>query len=453
MDSAIQIIEEKLKKKPSREHELVYDSTSETLEPLYFWILDFMNNLFGGDVKKITDNFMSSPGSGHFSELSQKKTILQDQVMKTLGAINQVIRAIVNLVYDLKDFEIRLKHYDEANSENKSVKEVGMLALKQIWMDNVDIKRGQGSINAMTSGNLQFVTLRDAFMSADSVKEVDKIDLNDRVKRILKPRIAEFIEWKKLSEQELKKRFSIEKNYLKSQVNTLQLYSKWIKPYLQSAAELEMSGSEGSPELVTAFNSIVFQLTLMGKRKVDVEQAILNAELPKGIKKPKRSYYSIVLIDFHFRGIPSRAGQGYAFGGRSNIIFKSYSLNEDELNVFENELDKSERSEIMKLIEGSTTESLDELKKDIDYFIKDDKEEEKEIINTNPFSALFSIFFMKKDKEEEKKITVIKRVKKDNYPEALIRELAEASAEEDCFTIFDVYKKSHGMPSHDSPYE
>lgn len=456
MDSAIKIIEEKLKKKPSRQHELTYDSSSETLEPLYFWILDFMNNLYGGNVAKITDNFMSSPGSGHFSELNQKKTILQDQVMKTLGAINQVIRAIVNIVYDLKDFEIRLKHYEEAKSQNKSQKEAGMLALKQIWMDNVDIKRGQGSINAMTSGNLQFVTLRDAFMTADSISQVDKIDLNDRVKRILKPRVAEFLEWKKLSEEELKKRFNIEKNYLKSQVNTLQLYSKWIKPYLQSAAELEMSGSEGSPELVTAFNSIVFQLTLMGKRKVDVEQAILNSELPKGIKKPKRKYYSIVLIDFHFRGIPSRAGQqGYAFGGRSNIKFKSYSLNEDELSIFESELDKSERSEIMKLIEGSTTESLDELRKDIDYFIKDDKEKKKEIVDTNPFSALFSIFFTKKGKEkkEKTKVTLIKKLKKDNYPETLVRELAEASAEEDCFTIFDVYKKSHGMPSHDSPYD
>ena len=48
MDSAIEIIEEKLKRKPSRDHELTYDSSSETLEPLYFWILDFMNNLFGG---------------------------------------------------------------------------------------------------------------------------------------------------------------------------------------------------------------------------------------------------------------------------------------------------------------------------------------------------------------------------------------------------------------------
>jgi HD superfamily phosphohydrolase YqeK len=39
------------------------------------------------------------------------------------------------------------------------------------------------------------------------------LDLNDRVKRILEPRIAEFLQWKEISEQELRKRFNIEKNY------------------------------------------------------------------------------------------------------------------------------------------------------------------------------------------------------------------------------------------------
>ena len=58
-------------------------------------------------------------------------------------------------------------------------------------MDNVDIKRGTGSINGLAQ-QLDFVTIRDAFMSAGSLKDVEKIDLNDRGKRILKPRVGEF---------------------------------------------------------------------------------------------------------------------------------------------------------------------------------------------------------------------------------------------------------------------
>ena len=37
--------------------------------------------------------------------------------------------------------------------------------------------------------------------------------INDQVKRILKPRMKEFYDWIDLSENELRKRFNIEKNY------------------------------------------------------------------------------------------------------------------------------------------------------------------------------------------------------------------------------------------------
>src|SRR3989344_3848233 len=454
MASAIEIIEKKLKIKPVKEHQIVYDSPTETLEPVYFWMLNFANTLFGSGVEKIVDNFASSPGSGHFLEQNQRKTFLQEQVMKTLGAINQVIRQIVNIVYDLKDFEIRLKHYEAAKSEDKKEKEFGILALKQIWMDNVDIKRGVGSINQLTQGNLQFTTLRDAFMVAKSTKDIDKLDLNDRVKRILKPRMAEFQEWKKISEQELQKRFSIEKNYLKSQANTLKLYSRWIKPYLKAAAQLEMT-EQNSPELVTVFNTLVLQLTLLGKRKIDVNDEILSANLPKGIKIPKRDYFAVVLIDFNFVGIPQKpGGQHYAFGGRVTITFKGYALNSEQLKAFHQELGKSDFSEVMKLIEGSTTESLDELQKDIDYFLGEEEKEEEKSKDINPFSALFSGLFKKKEVKDDKNEKIdIKKIKKDSYSESLVRKIAEQQAEESCFTLFDVYKKAHGMASHTNPYE
>ncbi len=158
---------------PSSEHRLVYNSLAETLEPVYFWILDFMNDLFGGNVEKLIDNFSSSPGSGHFSEIGLKKAEMQKQAMNAMQMVNTILRSTMNILYDLKEFQIRLSHYDNAKSEDKEKKQAGLLALKQVWMDKVDIQRGAGSINMMTTGNLQFVTLRDAFMIANSIKSVD----------------------------------------------------------------------------------------------------------------------------------------------------------------------------------------------------------------------------------------------------------------------------------------
>ncbi len=475
IDSVSDIIEKvspyyKKEGSASEEHKLVYDSSSQTLEPVYFWILDFMNDMFSGNVEKLIDNFTSSPGSGHFGELQQRASIMQQQATKTMGDINTVIKSIINLIYSLKEFEMRIEHYKSANSDDKDERQSGILALKQIWMDNVDVKRGRGSIN-MLAHDMNFATLRDAFMSAESLKDVDKMDLNDRVKRMLKPRLKEFFEWRKRSEQELKKRFEIERNYLKSQVKSLQLYSRWVKPYLIASEKLKMKETDREPSVVNIFNTLLLELTLFGKKEIKVENAVLDGDLPSSFKnvKNKRKYYSCVLIDFVFRGIPQRASSGgsthYVFGGRAEVTFRGYCLNEDEINMLEEEMKKDDIYDALKLIEGTTTGSLDELREDIEKFINEEEkqeEEEKKSNDANPFLALFGFYKKKKKKDDKKekneqdeKIKKLKEkgIRKDNYVEGMVRGLGESKAKQNCFTVFDVYKKAHGMASHPSPFD
>ena len=68
------------------------------MEQLYFWILDFMQEKLYKKVEKITDTFSSSPGSGHFSELGMKATKMQEEAMKALGAVNQVLKSVLNII-------------------------------------------------------------------------------------------------------------------------------------------------------------------------------------------------------------------------------------------------------------------------------------------------------------------------------------------------------------------
>ncbi len=451
---------------PSITHNLVYDSPSETLEPIYFWLLNFMSTM-RHKPEKIVDNFASSPGSGHFSELGGKKSQMQDQASKILGTINNILRSVLNLIYDLKEFKIRLSHYDAAKSKESSIKSAGLLALKQIWMDKVDVLRGQGSINALSSGNLQFVTLRDAFFAVDTPKDVDKLDLNDRVIRLLKPRILEFNEWTKRSEEELRKRYEIEKTYLKSQVDSLKLQSRWAKPYLVAAEKLSQSENlEKDAALVTAFNTVLLQLTLMGKKEFDVEEAAVTStrlegrQLPeKFAKKAKKmkKFYSVIFVDFNFRGIPSKVGQHYVFGGRADIKFKSYGLNEDELKLFSEKMSESDLDIALRLVEGMTDDSLKQLKVDIDELLGGKEEEKKKGSGDNPFSALFSAFKKstknkKEDKEKEKEKKKLEKLKekgvtKDSYPESYARNWVIADAMNTGFTIYDIFKKSMGMAS------
>ena len=292
------------------------------------------------------------------------------------------------------------------------------------------------------------------------------MDLNDRVKRILKPRIQEFLEWKKRSEQELKKRYEIEKIYLKSQVNALKLNSRWARPYLRAAEKLRQKDEISSkPELVTAFNTIFLQLTLMGISAIKVKDEVMDKKLPRDfvrMEKNLRKYNAVAIIDFEFRGIPSKTGQHYTFGGKVNVKFKGYALTDKEIELVKLQLKKSDMEAALSLVEGMTTDSLSQIQADIDEILSEKKENEKtKTEDLNPFSALFSIFKpekqdKKKDEEmsdEEKFEKVEKEVKKsENYAEKYIRNYAEIEGAEKAFKIYDIYKKGHGMPGFPFPY-
>jgi len=482
IDEIVKKVTEKTKKykEPLWENKLVYDSFAEALEPVYFWILDFMQGL-GLEVEKLVDNFAASPGSGYFGDLGARATKMQETGIKILGDVNTVIKSIINLIYDLKEWEIRLKDYENVKSEEGATKEMGVSALKHRWMDNVDANKGTGSINAMTN-QYGFTTLRDAFMAARSPEDVDTMDLNERVRRVLKPRVAEFFEWLKRSEIELKKRYEIERSYLSAQVKTLKLYTSWVKPYLKAAEQLRMKETK-TPALVTAFNTMILELTLFSRKEIDVKYEAENKNLPERFAKLKlRKYYPCVFIDLLFRGIPRAVKVGgtqhYVHGGRSEVKFKAYALNEDEVVLLHKKIEEEDLGCLLGIAKDVTEESLKQLMGDIGYFSKEKKgkeeiEEKEKEGEVNPFVALgegiADIFGLRKklkaerekkeegketkEEEEKKKAEKLEEegIRKDSYEESVVRAFAEKAAKELCFKIFDTYKKAHGMAAFPSP--
>lgn len=439
---------EEVEENPASSNNLVYDSSTETLEPIYFFILDLING-FGLQTEKLMDNFSSSPGSGHFSELGQKATIMQQQATKLLVDVNTVLRSVLNLIYDLKEFRIRLSHYDDLKTDKRNA---ATLALKQIWMDKVDISKQNSSIKAMALGQAGYQTLIDAFLVVNNVHDVNKLDLNDRVKRILRPRILEFNDWLEHSEKELRKRYELERSYLASQVNSLKLYARWAKPYLRAAQQLEMKEQGREPALVKAFNTILLELSVFGKQKLDVKEEAIAGNLPKEFEKleSKRDYYACVLVEFNFRGIPQKVQQQshYAFGGRAEVSFKSYALNQDELDKLNEELEASDINDVLTLIEGATGESLEKIQDEINFFLEDKTEEKPIGDSSNPFKALVGGYSKEvpPEKATAKKEKV--RIRKESFIERTqLRMLAEIQAKEMSFRAFDVYKKAHGMAS------
>lgn len=460
----------KVKPKNLGEHKLIYDSTSETLEPIYFFTIDLMTSDFNLEVEKLVDNFVSTPGSAHFAELGQRATVMQQNATRILGDVNNVMRSVLNIIYDLREFRIRLKTYDDLKSPDKAKSEAALLSLKQIWLDKVDFAKGNTGIKAMAFGQAGYQTLIDAFLIVkdESLKDPsgNVLDLNERVIRIVTSRIQEFNIWAKQSEDELRKRYELEKTYLRSQVNSMQLYSRWAKPYLRAAQQLEMTEGGRDPALVKTFNTIILELTLLGKQKFDPKSAVLDRLFPEGfekindkkVNKDYREYYSCVLVDFKFRGIPQRTGQQsqYVFGGRSEITFTAYALNKDELDMIDKELKKLDIEDALKLVEGITTGSLEKFQEEISFFL-DEKEEKKETKKeevkvtdeSNPFFALLGMYGKteetpQKDGKEKPKKLVPDTWIEENH----IRRVAMKKAKDTTFNVFDIYKQAHGMVSY-----
>ncbi len=467
------------------QYTLVYDSISEGIEPLYFWILDFMQDpepsgLGITEVNKNKDEYEAAVGSGFFSDLGTKATRMQEQAMKMMGTINTVIRSIINLIYDLREFDIRLETYDDLKSNNEDKKDAAEIGLRVIWMDQVDVKRGRGSINMLAS-QLQFVTLRDAFLYAKDEQDVEKLDLNERVKRILKSRLNEYLKWKGYSEKELRKRYNIEKSYLKSQVNSLKHYMSWVKPYLLAAKKLNMtnfftkSGMD-NPNIVNIFNNMEIRLELFGKKELKPESVnpkFANLEFSE-------KYYSCVEVEMIFRTVPratqTQQGTVYVHGGRTDIYIRPYCFTEKQLK----ELEKLKQKEDLELIEEMVDVSLKEIEEDIDKYLNkepdvdeklnylknlvkkiDDRNAVKEINKQikllesgkvekiaweNPMKGVFGGFGESfKALGNVKNVFNFKASANSEFYNKMIKDKAKQKAEGFAYTLYDIYKKSHGM--------
>ena len=421
---------------------LIYDSFSEGLEPVYFWIVDFMRDNYWGvglEVRKTLDEFQGAVGSGFFGDLGTRASIMQDRAMKMLTTINSVVRSIINILYDLKEFDQRLQLYKDLHSNEVVKKNTARLSLKQVWIDRVDIQRGRGSINMLTQ-QLQFVTLRDAFMAADSVEEVmgdekkEGMDLNERVKRILAPRVQEYLAWEKLSQAELTRRYKIERAYLKSQVSSLKLYSQWARPYLKAAQQLT-SADYRTPDLVSIFNNMQLQVSLFGKRQIKpgdvvptnpiyVKNKFADVKLPKSI-------YSCVEVTMTYMTIPhtitrTESGTHYAQGGKVNIRFRGFALDADEVEAVEQE----ELYQGLELIESMTKESLESMQDEISkYLEQEEKGSEDPEERIKQLSELISDVSDKKTvdkyKKEIKELTKKLRPENENIISSLFKGFKE----------------------------
>jgi hypothetical protein len=353
----------------------VKQSYNQSIEDVYFWLLSSLREDYQlPDVKKIKDIFTASEQSAFWGQAQQRLTLQQGQVSNYLATIGKLTKELFQIVREIKILDERLALYKESNKllESKSAgdrrtSQAAEITLKSYW---VDLKDGgvksPGSVYGLAS-TLGYTVLPDLFFATPPLKieEVDgytdKLQVNQRVKDVLRRKLAAYIAWRDhtFHEHDARRKFTVK--FLRQHYDSIQMYINWIKPYLKNVKRLQMNaGKTDSEDIIGAFEGSVTEIEIICYHK-----------------KKGAEVYPIVLVSIDFRTSPKMEyhQEGYQHKGpihegRCEFTLRGYTWTPKELDSFIKMRD-DESLEIMSAIDESLKSAIDALGDDLRKYLKE----------------------------------------------------------------------------------
>ena len=416
-----------------------YNSLSQELKYFGYKLLKMMESVDPGAISNL------------MTMVLEKKKSLEDRTMQLLGSVNTVLKSIISLTYELKELDRNVSFYDLSKSKENDKKEAAELALKRIFVDNVDARKGGASLGSMSraptqgQGGAGFIDLVAVFYSVKSLKDISSLQRNEQYKNILKNRFIEYEEWKKLNESDLRNRRELLLQYLKSQVAAYNMYTEWAAQYLTILKRINLKGTKSAGAYTSAtkvpdiFESAMFTISLMGFKEVylgdysveyqkmygnkgpelPVSASLKSASGPaisKGPSEEKRSYIYkrlkkygpkvIAAIDvelgFKEKQIfpnegPQNPGGMVQYEGTLDLVLKPYCFTLDEWFLFRKAAEANIKNTVFSGVDAVSTTSLKVIQKDLDKYLKEAESKEKKEAKKESNYALIDIYQSFKD--------------------------------------------------------
>ncbi len=447
--------------KSVKKQKLIIEQMGASAEPSYFWVLNFLRHQNGLDyeVEKTSDVFSATEMSTFFGTAEEKKQRQQERISQYLATVGNMTKSVFQMVRELRIMDERLEYYEKSYKNDEAAE----ITLKNIWTNIVE---GGGESPTSIFGmarRLGFVTVPDLFFkinprsgSSGVDKEINllkKEGINPRVRNVLKHKLMEYYTWKEKTYSELKWGKNFRLKALNQHYQSMRMYIKWIKPFLKNVRKLEMS-QENAPELVTAFETSLIKLELFAFKKtyeLTTDRGIVEREFTEKIPCIRVTFKFVTLPEMAFQKEYQRAA---VHAGRVEITIEGFVLSPKEVEEYKKEKEY-EDLEILKSLDESLEALGDELKK---YLIesgevtaeqlgKKPKPEGKIYLKdvVGPFSSVldgFKYIFsgLKWDSGDKKK-------RKLSYYEREQEEAAAKVVGDHVYTVYDIYKKTHGMLS------
>lgn len=414
---------------PVKKFRLILSDHEESLEGMYYWMLEAYKQDAGYNVyKKIIDTFAASEQSSFFGVSQQRLGLQQDKVSQFLQSIGKMVKEMFQFVRELRIIDERLGLYSDSYSSNRKKGESSDIALKGVWIDLVEGgSKNPGSVYGLAR-EVGFTILPDLFFATRYVpkgtvdKEVNKLSKEDiatmekllqeehdnidsfvdsnlgednsdgskfnrKVLEVLKRKLKTFQMWKKLTFKELWTRRKFTLQYFRQHFEVIRLYMTWMKPYLRNVRRLQMREEfMDSVDMVGAFEGSMLEVEFLAAREEG------------------EGYYGVGLVNIKYRTRAALSYQQEGFqrgpkhSGRAEITIRAYAWTKEQIDDYE-KMRKSEDIELLETLDESLKLAIDALRDDMLKYLGEAGEE----LYSKDLKRRDKLEEMEKKKEEDER--------------------------------------------------
>ena len=377
--------------KPENFYRIVVEAINLPIEEAYFWTIDELRYGWSfNKAVKITDINAAAAQSAFFGVSEQRLGLQQDKASQFLKGISEMLKALFQIVRELRIIDERLGYYAHTFNRSRKRKDDeasgSEITLKGIWVDQVE----GGVKNAASvyglSQTVGFTVLPDLFfrVRADDIglhdvaardfdeatrRVVDSVDLaikklegfNEKVKEVLSRKLTQYYMWKLRTYRELKTRRLFTIKYLRQHYDTIKLYMGWIKPYLRNIQRLQMAEKlvrKDTADLIVAFEGALVEIEVLT------------------YKDTGSKYKPVILVHMYYRTRPalSYIQEGYQRGpmhtGKFDLILRSYVWTEEQIKNYINMKDE-EDMQLLSSINESIKAAMDSLGEEFKAYLRE----------------------------------------------------------------------------------
>lgn len=381
---------------------IIFEKKGKIVESFY---VDLINALKadGWEIVKHFERISITPMATGAGPIVQRLTTHQDRVTtlgKTIGEFTRTAFTIFNDIMKLEQLVMLINQYK--NAKDESEKSSALKRLKQYWAMKVDpAESGAGSIDSLAA-RYGMAVLRDAFYAVDSIKEAEKLDINERVKRILLIKLRSFFNWLELSMDDAPRRLNLLRKSLKQHIQWIKTYIEWMKPYLRVTKALRFFRPD-RPDILELLDQTLITSGFFAFKEIKFDN-----------QRFLICVYILVDEISKTRGVPVRpAGETVVRYGTLEVTMKCYAINDKEKkNIIE-----AIKSEEERIVEEELGSAIVDMVREMEDYLKEMEKKTKKY-----YEKLLGV---EERKEEKKKESFIERLKKETEFIGMIIEFFE----------------------------